>query len=75
MIVLATITIIMGAYALYHCLGHIKSDTTYCVVLLGMIIPNMIGDVYITSWLINDNNNSRDSLVSGVALNLMGIVG
>ena len=74
MIVLATITILMGAYALYHCFAHIKSDTTYCVVLLGMIIPNIIGDVYIIMWLTKDNNYNRDSLVSGVALNLMGVV-
>jgi hypothetical protein len=64
----------MGAYALYHCFMNITKETTYCIVLLGMIIPNIIGDAYITSWLIKDNNNSRDSLVSGVALNLMGVV-
>ena len=39
-----------------------------------MCIPNIIGDVYITMWLIKDNNYNRDSLVSGVALNLMGVV-
>ncbi len=75
MVTLSTITILMGMYALYHAFTLLFLETTYAVVLLGMIIPNMIGDVYITSWLINDNNNSRDSLVSGVALNLMGIVG
>ena len=74
MIVLSTITLMMGGAALYHCFLNITKETTYCLVLFGMCIPNIIGDAYITSWLIKDNNNSRDSLVSGVALNLMGVI-
>ena len=74
LVLLSTITIIMGVYALYHCFMNITTDTVYCVVLLGMIIPNIIGDAHIASWLINDKNDSRDNLATGVALNLMGIL-
>jgi len=74
MITLSTITILMGIYALYHAFTILLLETTYAVVLLGMIIPNMIGDVYISMWLVKDNNNNRDNLISGCGLNLMGVI-
>ena len=50
MVTLSTITILMGAYALYHAFTILFLETTYAVVLLGMIIPNMIGDVQRSKW-------------------------
>lgn len=74
MVVLSTITLLMGAYAIYHCCTILFEETTYAIVLLGMIIPNIIGDVYIAMWLVKDNNYNRDSLISGCGLNLMGVI-
>ena len=73
-VALATFTLIMGLAALWRCFSGIGTDTFYCIILLGMIIPNLTGDVYIAMWLVKDNNYNRDKLVNGAALNLMGIL-
>ena len=71
---LASFSLFMGAWALYRCFSGIGTDTFYCIILFGMIIPNITGAVYIAMWLISDNNNNRDKLVNGAALNLMGVL-
>ena len=72
---MSLIAVLLGAYALYHCISIVYIETTYALVLLGTIIPNLIGDFYIIHWMIVDNNYTRDSLKSGAGLNLVGIVG
>ena len=72
---MSLIAVSLGAYALYHCISIIYTETAYACILLGMIVPNLIGDFYIIHWMIVDNNDTRDSLISGAGLNLIGIVG
>ena len=75
MLLMSVVSVILGAYAIYHCLGLINTDTTYALVLFCTIIPNLIGDGYIIYWMIRDDNYTRDCLISGSGLNLIGVVG
>ena len=73
--ILTVIAVILGTIALHTCYTLIYSDPVYAIVLLGMIIPNVIGDYHLVHWIINDNFSTRDMLISGVSLNLIGVAG
>ena len=73
--ILTVISIVLGTIALHTCLSLMYSDPVYAIVLLGMIIPNVIGDYHLVNWILADNPNTRDMLISGVSLNLIGVAG
>ena len=73
--ILTVIAVVLGTIALYTCFTLLSSDPVYAIVLLGMIIPNVIGDYHLVHWMIVDNLHTRDMLISGVSLNFIGVAG
>ena len=53
--ILTVVAVILGTIALHTCYTLIYTDPVYAIVLLGMIIPNVIGDYHLVHWIINDN--------------------
>ena len=44
LIMMSLITITIGAYIIYYVCTNITEDPTYCIVLLMMSIPTLMGD-------------------------------